>query len=712
MKRLFHFTRTLLASALLVSLAFGLSLSGIGTQIAQASLLEQQQAAGTLKAYWDFRTGSTRDITGNTTVTTVTGTPKYKTGRAGLGLSISKFDAGVSGLAITNANASITSGVFWIQFAQNQVAGAAGGSTSEVYYQGNNANMRISTANVIGIYSHGGTTGIKNSTYTLTDDKPHVYAVKFMSGVTNGTRFFVDGVFAGTVTWTPNGGTGITLGYTADGAAYSAGGTIYALAVSSDTTLTDAQIGQISQEIANGKSNLKATYTNLTYPYPKVPANETQPVIEYDMQTKNGAKLANLGSAGTSYDATFGTVPPWSVKGVFDKALGFKGVANNKLYTSAVTQMDGASKITVEAVATMADNAAAYPIYGWYSGSENDAFYLYYNNGSWKVSVSAGGASYGSCTYSIIGQNVHVRVEYDGSQSGNNAAALKFYINGVQQTLSFTGTIPAALNTEGVGIYTGTINGTSNYFNGNISYLRVWIAKVPTAAENTRHYNQFAQLLRYKLDMSAVPVTLANVTAGYIPGTEFNVTVGSMSVSQDTTTPFSKRLTSQGVNSVLNQKVNLSPFGTYFFHWKQSANSGYNYVTLLDNSLNGYGFASYQVGQIGIARFFVGSPNLYPCISATNYIAINVDYRFVITRTGASVFTLYIKGGAYTNWTLVSTVGGGGTNPFTDTSYTTGVKNLVFSASNAGKQMSGPTFFQDIIDPTTASGGAFIDALK
>lgn len=63
--------------------------------------------------------------------------------------------------------------------------------------------------------------------------------------------------------------------------------------------------------------------------------------------------------------------------------------------------------------------------------------------------------------------------------------------------------------------------------------------------------------------------------------------------------------------------------------------------------------------------------------TAADYVKINTWYCIKVTRTLAGVFTLLIKGGAFTpttgydGWTLISTTGGLGTNPVTDTTYTT-----------------------------------------
>jgi len=55
----------------------------------------------------------------------------------------------------------------------------------------------------------------------------------------------------------------------------------------------------------------------------------------------------------------------------------------------------------------------------------------------------------------------------------------------------------------------------------------------------------------------------------------------------------------------------------------------------------------------------------------SSYIQNFTWYRIRITRTISGVFTVYILGGTFTTWTLVSTTGGSGTNPVTDNTYQT-----------------------------------------
>ena len=47
------------------------------------------------------------------------------------------------------------------------------------------------------------------------------------------------------------------------------------------------------------------------------------------------------------------------------------------------------------------------------------------------------------------------------------------------------------------------------------------------------------------------------------------------------------------------------------------------------------------------------------------------QYDIRITRSATGVFTSYIKGGAFADWTLIDPTGGSGTNPVTDNTHTT-----------------------------------------
>jgi hypothetical protein len=54
--------------------------------------------------------------------------------------------------------------------------------------------------------------------------------------------------------------------------------------------------------------------------------------------------------------------------------------------------------------------------------------------------------------------------------------------------------------------------------------------------------------------------------------------------------------------------------------------------------------------------------------TAVGYLTNNIDYEFAISRSTAGVFTVYVKGGVFTNWTQV--VVATGSNPVTDNIHT------------------------------------------
>jgi len=61
---------------------------------------------------------------------------------------------------------------------------------------------------------------------------------------------------------------------------------------------------------------------------------------------------------------------------------------------------------------------------------------------------------------------------YDGSKTGTNSEALKFYLDGQQLTLTFAGTIPATTPVNTTAIYLG---GTStNYLDGSIKDAKIF----------------------------------------------------------------------------------------------------------------------------------------------------------------------------------------------------------------------------------------------
>lgn len=88
--------------------------------------------------------------------------------------------------------------------------------------------------------------------------------------------------------------------------------------------------------------------------------------------------------------------------------------------------------------------------------------------------ISDAGENYGFIAYVSAGWN-HAIWVYDGAQS-TSATRLKLYLNGVAQTLSFTGTIPSVTQDLNYELNTGYLAGTyrsgstSKLFIGNVAW--------------------------------------------------------------------------------------------------------------------------------------------------------------------------------------------------------------------------------------------------
>ncbi len=99
-------------------------------------------------------------------------------------------------------------------------------------------------------------------------------------------------------------------------------------------------------------------------------------------------------------------------------------------------------------------------------GPSNNSIYVFVDNGS---------SSYGYTAANAVspGNWYHVAAVFDGTQTGN-ANRLKIYINGVPQTLSFSGTIPASTSSTNTAPFMAGGEPACCYLNGTIDEVRVW----------------------------------------------------------------------------------------------------------------------------------------------------------------------------------------------------------------------------------------------
>lgn len=184
------------------------------------------------------------------------------------------------------------------------------------------------------------------------------------------------------------------------------------------------------------------------------------------------------GNSNTVTQATSGSRATYRTSGINSRpALEFDGT--DDYYSGSHTWASSVSGFTVFVV-LKTDSATANQC-----ALITDAQDIRFQQFSNARYTGIGAANYGSvANSSTSGQ--YMSLVYDGSQSGN-ANRLKLYIGGAQQTLSFSGTIPATSNAQTT-LVVGRYNTTSPYWDGMIGevigYNRALSSTERTAVES------------------------------------------------------------------------------------------------------------------------------------------------------------------------------------------------------------------------------------
>ncbi|HAM56723.1 MAG TPA: hypothetical protein DCQ64_15530 [Candidatus Rokubacteria bacterium] len=169
-------------------------------------------------------------------------------------------------------------------------------------------------------------------------------------------------------------------------------------------------------------------------------------------------------------------------------ALSFDGV-DDKVDFGDINAIDGSSLLTVCVwyKPTAASDAAV--IWGKVASVGGDAADLVLWHGVGDGSVGADFAFVMGTTAPkgrvagifSAGVWVHLAIVYDGGGAAN-ADRLKLYVNGVAQTVTFSGTIPASIGSSADTVTIGTDGANAWDLDGVLAHLKVWTAAL-TAAE-------------------------------------------------------------------------------------------------------------------------------------------------------------------------------------------------------------------------------------
>jgi hypothetical protein len=121
-------------------------------------------------------------------------------------------------------------------------------------------------------------------------------------------------------------------------------------------------------------------------------------------------------------------------------------------------------------------------VFGFTQASNQTINFTFWSDNFLYIELANGSNAYGRVSANVTGWH-HLALVFDGSQSGNSNR-LKVYLNGAQQTLAFTGTIPSTTSNN-VALETMRI-GRGAYLNawstGDFAELGMWQATL-TAEE-------------------------------------------------------------------------------------------------------------------------------------------------------------------------------------------------------------------------------------
>jgi len=191
---------------------------------------------------------------------------------------------------------------------------------------------------------------------------------------------------------------------------------------------------------------------------------------------------------------------------------------------------------------------------------------------------------------------------------------------------------------------------------------------------NSNNENDFASPKAYIADGNGWNESVANVTAGFLENTSFEIGSGTWQV--DDVDGFNKQISCIGAGTAaipMGQN-----YGTWEFDLYKGGDGNETIVTFMgtvnavwnDAAQTGYRFRFNSTERVALSRLNTGT-DTFLGYTASSYVAIDTWYSIRVTRATNGAFNFYIKGGAFADWTLADVSGGAGSNPVTDNTITT-----------------------------------------
>jgi hypothetical protein len=595
--------------------------------------------------YVDFRTGSARSLSGlaANVEPTVTNTPRFQRTEGGLGVN---FRNGYLTYA-HQADQTLTQGT-WVFLLDLSAPIQA---FERLMYK-----RSATTAYDFYIYNTGGNLGIgyyTGATNQVSVGSPGRRTKTFIWSHANGgiPAYFLDGVRMASPFVAASIGTGtpdIVLGNTTTGVQ-----PLYRplrAAIIINEALSDADIARLHGELVEGPTVVSRPRTHFSLPYPaKTPSEYVAEGMVLDMEPvmTAGKKVPNhAGTAGVVMETGIDTVRG----GPFRSGLAFRGSG----YISGI-------------IAAASPTEATFSFWLRLTGAGTEVLHA----GNTLIRIGTAVNFFADLTKAARSVNISIRRKWtriDISVVGDSSL---LFVDGVNVPWNAGTSYPLALGvnpTYQIGRYGG--GGTRLNADVELAQIRtVALTSVEIRAEYLAGARECLLDARIHSDGSC-PVNLTALGAGNEVTNGWKVRSGTWKVVEDA--PVDGRPGKRWLDCIASGLVycqdHSASFGSWLIEYEHTGSSFINFLSDRVGATNEpIGYALVATAGFLYFRRNLGSSHVNPWATSSDFLTVGVRYKFWITRRPDGTFTVWIRGGVYTDWTLVPTASG--TNPYIDANY-------------------------------------------
>jgi hypothetical protein len=438
---------------------------------------------------------------------------------------------------------------------------------------------------------------------------------------------------------------------------------IYNYALTEDDIRLEYNRGAVVQLGATSTASNGTTPDNSSsreYCVPGDTATCNPPVAEWKFDENTGTTAND--TSGNNNTGTLTNSPTWS-PGKLGSAVRFDGVDDYVSVTS-IASIRNISAITLSAWIKRNSSNGIVTI-SQMNDNSNRLDFEFWNDGNVYFAVGNGGNAYGYVAHNDTNWH-YVTMVFDGTQSGNSNR-LKAYIDGIPQTLTYSGSIPTTTANLTTNFEIGRLPMSAAYTNGAIDNVRIYnYARTP--AQIAWEYNRGAPIAHYKLDecQGTTAYNSALNSNGEAAGNNGTITIGAS--GSNTTAGSCKGSTGEawkdGVTGKINSSLEFDGVDDYVSAGSPSSLNLNNNFTIsawlkipTNAPTNGMGIFAWGEDSTGKRRSMIiwnggsGNNKLYFSgygasgnLGGTSNIADNTWHQATVTLNSSNVAKVYVDG--------------------------------------------------------------------